>query len=89
MNSVFLTGMAAFMTVFWLYLTVTLDEHWRRNSAMTFAFATLAVGNYFDHDMMIGVAMGILLSLLGYIMWVGSPPHREHVREHADRYEID
>jgi len=89
MNSLFLTGMAAFMAVFWMYLTATEDGRWRRNSAMTFAFVTLALGSYFDQAMLIGFAMGVLLSLLGYTMWLGSLPHREHVRQYAERYAGD
>jgi len=81
-----LVGVPAFLAVFWAYITITEDTHWRRNSAMTFAFGVQVVGAYLNHDGLIGFSFGVLLSLLGYIMWLGTPPHRKHVKKHADRY---
>jgi len=74
------------MALFWSHLAYTEEHHWRRNSAQVFAAIMIAVGGYFDHQGVLGFAFGVLLSTLGYTMWLGTPPHREHVKRYSERY---
>ena len=84
-----LVGLGTLVTFTFIYAAHNFEHGWRSNLAGAFGGLLMATGGYFSHSFTLGLANGILLSLLGFTMWVQSQPYREHIRRQIKNGEIE
>ena len=76
---------AVFLTLFYAWITYTEGE-WRIPAWITAAMAIMAVGGIVDHTPTVTFGLGLMVSAMFVNMVIGTPPHRQHVKQYAERY---